>query len=551
MRSTSPGSIRRCRAVVARARDGRLRIGYLSADFHQHATSQLMAQMLECHDRSAFEVTLLSAGPVDQSPMRRRLVAGHRAFRGAERQELPGDGRRASASSASTSWSTSRARPTTRCCRCWRSGPAPLQATWLGFPAPPGALYRLPDRRPRRHAARRRRRTSARRSPSCRTATSRTTRAAPCRSLRPAPTGACRKARCCSAPSISRTRSRPRVRPVVRAAPRAARLSALAAAMEHQRPGGADEGGRRARHRLPSGWRSRRCCRSKATSAGSPTPTLPRRLALQRPHHRRRALWVGVPVVTIEGRSFAQRVASSLLRTSGLPELVCATSMPTARPSSPLAGDTDRPRRAARAPAELSARPTDCSTAPPSPPTSRSLYRRMWQRAVAGERPGAPARAIEANGSAHEGGDPGRRTRHPARRGDLGAAQADGRDRRQAGALAHPEDLLAPRHQRLRDLPRLSRLPGEGVLRQLLPAHVGRDLRSRREPHGGLPPPLRAVAGDLWSIPARARRPAGACAGSGTISTTAPSASPTATACRTSTSAPRSASTASRSAWRR
>ena len=38
---------------VARAHGGRLRIGYLSADFHQHATSQLMAQMLECHDRSA------------------------------------------------------------------------------------------------------------------------------------------------------------------------------------------------------------------------------------------------------------------------------------------------------------------------------------------------------------------------------------------------------------------------------------------------------------------------------------------------------------------
>ena len=54
--------------VAARARDGRLRVGYLSADFHQHATSQLMAQMLECHDRSAFEVTLLSAGPARRQP---------------------------------------------------------------------------------------------------------------------------------------------------------------------------------------------------------------------------------------------------------------------------------------------------------------------------------------------------------------------------------------------------------------------------------------------------------------------------------------------------
>ena len=85
---------------VARAHDGRLRIGYLSADFHQHATSQLMAQMLECHDRSAFEVTLLSAGPDDDSPMRQRMRRRQRALRGAARPELRGDGRRASASSS-------------------------------------------------------------------------------------------------------------------------------------------------------------------------------------------------------------------------------------------------------------------------------------------------------------------------------------------------------------------------------------------------------------------------------------------------------------------
>ena len=65
---------------VARAHGGRLRVGYLSADFHQHATAQLMAQMLECHDRAEFEVTLLSAGPRDDSPMRRRLRAGSERF---------------------------------------------------------------------------------------------------------------------------------------------------------------------------------------------------------------------------------------------------------------------------------------------------------------------------------------------------------------------------------------------------------------------------------------------------------------------------------------
>lgn len=35
------------------------------------------------------------------------------------------------------------------------------------------------------------------------------------------------------------------------------------------------------------------------------------------------ALWMGVPVITVEGRAFATRVCSSLVRAAGLPELVC------------------------------------------------------------------------------------------------------------------------------------------------------------------------------------------------------------------------------------
>jgi predicted O-linked N-acetylglucosamine transferase (SPINDLY family) len=38
------------------------------------------------------------------------------------------------------------------------------------------------------------------------------------------------------------------------------------------------------------------------------------------------ALWVGVPVLTLSGRSFASRVCGSLVRAAGLPELVCTTA---------------------------------------------------------------------------------------------------------------------------------------------------------------------------------------------------------------------------------
>jgi protein O-GlcNAc transferase len=41
---------------------GRIRIGYFSADFHNHATFFLMAGMLRCHDRTQFEVFCYSYG---------------------------------------------------------------------------------------------------------------------------------------------------------------------------------------------------------------------------------------------------------------------------------------------------------------------------------------------------------------------------------------------------------------------------------------------------------------------------------------------------------
>ena len=58
----------------------RLRVGYLSADLHAHATAYLMAQLFEQHDRSQFEVFAFSYGPDDSSPMRQRLVAAFDEF---------------------------------------------------------------------------------------------------------------------------------------------------------------------------------------------------------------------------------------------------------------------------------------------------------------------------------------------------------------------------------------------------------------------------------------------------------------------------------------
>ena len=58
----------------------RIRLGYLSGDFHQHATAWLMVDMLGAHDRNRFELHAFSHGADDGLGMRQRLHAHFDAF---------------------------------------------------------------------------------------------------------------------------------------------------------------------------------------------------------------------------------------------------------------------------------------------------------------------------------------------------------------------------------------------------------------------------------------------------------------------------------------
>jgi protein O-GlcNAc transferase len=59
---------------------GRIRLGYLSAQFMAHAGASLIAELIEIHDRTRFEVIGLSLCPDDGSELRRRLTASFDAF---------------------------------------------------------------------------------------------------------------------------------------------------------------------------------------------------------------------------------------------------------------------------------------------------------------------------------------------------------------------------------------------------------------------------------------------------------------------------------------
>ena len=61
-------------------RHDRIRIAYLSAEFHDHPIPVLIAGVFEHHDRTRFETTAISLGPDNGSTMRRRIEAAFERF---------------------------------------------------------------------------------------------------------------------------------------------------------------------------------------------------------------------------------------------------------------------------------------------------------------------------------------------------------------------------------------------------------------------------------------------------------------------------------------
>jgi protein O-GlcNAc transferase len=61
-------------------RRNKIRIGYYSADFHNHATAHLMAELFERHDKNNFELIAFSFGPDTKDEMRLRLSKAFEQF---------------------------------------------------------------------------------------------------------------------------------------------------------------------------------------------------------------------------------------------------------------------------------------------------------------------------------------------------------------------------------------------------------------------------------------------------------------------------------------
>lgn len=67
-------------SIAKRTRREKIRVGYYSADYHDHATAYLMAELFERHDRNRFELVAFSFGLDQKDRMRKRVSAAFEQF---------------------------------------------------------------------------------------------------------------------------------------------------------------------------------------------------------------------------------------------------------------------------------------------------------------------------------------------------------------------------------------------------------------------------------------------------------------------------------------
>src|ERR1700730_16347718 len=134
-----PNSFRPLAADEAYGHD-KIRVAYVSADFHDHATANLMASVFERHDRDKFEINAVSFGPPSTSEMRRRLVGAFDRFIDVR---LKSDQAIAEAIRELEIDIAIDLKGFTKDCRpgIFARRPAPIQVNYLGYPGTTGASF--------------------------------------------------------------------------------------------------------------------------------------------------------------------------------------------------------------------------------------------------------------------------------------------------------------------------------------------------------------------------------------------------------------------------
>ncbi len=120
---------------------GRLRVGYLSGDFYDHPTAVLTAGVFEAHDRSRLEIVGYSTGPADGSALRARVAAAFDRFVDARERSPEALAERIRADRIDILVDLKGHTAGARSLHVLARRPAPLQVHWLGYPGTLGTPF--------------------------------------------------------------------------------------------------------------------------------------------------------------------------------------------------------------------------------------------------------------------------------------------------------------------------------------------------------------------------------------------------------------------------
>jgi protein O-GlcNAc transferase len=121
-------------------RNRKIKVAYVATGFNKHPAAYLTAELIEIHDRSRFEILGVSVGPDDQSAIRTRLIRAFDQFhdaRGRSDREVAASLKELQVDIlVDRSGYISDSRPAIFAAR-----PAPIQVNYLGFPGTLGADF--------------------------------------------------------------------------------------------------------------------------------------------------------------------------------------------------------------------------------------------------------------------------------------------------------------------------------------------------------------------------------------------------------------------------
>ncbi len=118
----------------------KIRIGYLSADFRLHPLAFLVSELIELHDRSQFEIIAFSYGVNDQSSARTRLEKAFDQFHDIRQLSEIDAAKKIHASNIDILVDLTGFTQTSRT-GIAALRPAPININWLGFPGTMGGLH--------------------------------------------------------------------------------------------------------------------------------------------------------------------------------------------------------------------------------------------------------------------------------------------------------------------------------------------------------------------------------------------------------------------------